>query len=357
MIKSLYIKNFQSHKNTNIEFCPGINAICGQSDRGKSSIIRAIRLIVENRPSGDSYRSNFADGEDTIVKLTTFEKTSVERHKGDKENCYILSTLDKPIRAMGQSVPEEVSQLLDIGSINLQYQMDQPFLISGNSSKLAQYINQMANLEVIDTATSNIRKKILGNNSKKAALESDIETKTGQIAKYDNLDEIDGRLLSAEALEKNIQSTKNTIRDLRALVILIETDKFKIEELSKVIEKAEPLVEKIQKLTDESVDLHVKSSRLDRLLFDINKSGIIIDEYKNLSKAEPIISDVETKMQELITLEDDAIGLEKVLDNIQAFGVWVFQCKQKLEISNKELKAAIPDSCPVCGADKKYMKI
>lgn len=357
MIKSLHIKNFQSHKDTNIEFCPGINAICGQSDRGKSSIIRAIRLIVENRPSGDSYRSNFADGEDTIVKLTTFEKTSVERHKGDKENSYILSTLDKPIRAMGQSVPEEVTQLLDIGSINLQYQMDQPFLISGNSSKLAQYINQMANLEVIDTATSNIRKKILGNNSKKVLLESDIETKTEQISKYDNLDEIDGRLMSAEALEKNIQSTRNTIRDLRALIHLIETDNFKIEELSRVIDKAEPLVQKIQKLTDESEALSAKYLGLNHLLLQINKSGIVIDEYKNLSEAEPIISDVEAKIKEFSKADQRAFDLENIIFAIKGFKVVVLQCKQKLEISDKELKAAIPDSCPVCGADKKYMKI
>lgn len=357
MIKSLHIKNFQSHKDTNSEFCPGINAICGQSDRGKSSIIRAIRLIVENRPSGDSYRSNFADGEDTIVKLTTVEKTSVERHKGDKENSYILSTLDKPIRAMGQSVPEEVSQLLDIGSINLQYQMDQPFLISGNSSKLAQYINQMANLEVIDTATSNIRKKILGNNGRKVSLESDIETKTEQISKYDNLDEIDGRLMSAEALEKNIQSTRNTIRDLKALVHLIETDKFKIEELSRVVEKAEPLVEQVKKLVDDSNEISAKYLSLDHLLFQINKSGIVIDEYKNLSKAEPIILDVETKIQEFSKADQKAMNLEELLGSINCNSTLIKQRKQRLEISDKELRAAIPDSCPVCGADKKYMKI
>ena len=59
MFTRLEIKNFQSHKNTTIDFDKNINSICGETDNGKSAVIRAIKWIVENRPlsieSSNSY--------------------------------------------------------------------------------------------------------------------------------------------------------------------------------------------------------------------------------------------------------------------------------------------------------------
>jgi chromosome segregation ATPase len=48
MLKSLRIINFESHKDTTINFTDGFNVIIGQSDGGKSSIIRAIAAVCYN---------------------------------------------------------------------------------------------------------------------------------------------------------------------------------------------------------------------------------------------------------------------------------------------------------------------
>ena len=42
MIKSLEIKNVQSHKNSRLEFSPGINALVGTSNNGKSAIFEGV---------------------------------------------------------------------------------------------------------------------------------------------------------------------------------------------------------------------------------------------------------------------------------------------------------------------------
>ena len=47
-ILKVEIKDFQSHKNTNIEFSEGFNCIIGRSDSGKSAILRALRLVICN---------------------------------------------------------------------------------------------------------------------------------------------------------------------------------------------------------------------------------------------------------------------------------------------------------------------
>ena len=65
MIKNLHIKNFQSHEDTFLEFHPSVNIIIGSSDSVKTAIIRALRKVVWNRPSGDSLRSHWG-GESRI---------------------------------------------------------------------------------------------------------------------------------------------------------------------------------------------------------------------------------------------------------------------------------------------------
>ena len=61
MIRKLNIQNIQSHKNTELEFSPGINAIVGSSNNGKSAILRALYWVRYNRPLGiDNLLSHWA---------------------------------------------------------------------------------------------------------------------------------------------------------------------------------------------------------------------------------------------------------------------------------------------------------
>ena len=57
MFKGLEIENFESHKDTQIDFDNGVNAIIGTSDSGKSSIRRAIEWAIHNRPQGFGFKS------------------------------------------------------------------------------------------------------------------------------------------------------------------------------------------------------------------------------------------------------------------------------------------------------------
>ena len=55
MLTSLTIKNFQSHKDSTLQFSPNVNVILGHNDSGKSAIFRAIDFVVFNSLSGDSF--------------------------------------------------------------------------------------------------------------------------------------------------------------------------------------------------------------------------------------------------------------------------------------------------------------
>ena len=60
-LKSLSLENFESWESGFFEFHPGVNIFVGLSDTGKSAVLRALRLLMENKPTGDEYRSDFAD--------------------------------------------------------------------------------------------------------------------------------------------------------------------------------------------------------------------------------------------------------------------------------------------------------
>ena len=134
MIKEVSIQNFQSHKDTHLEFHPGVNIIVGTSDSGKSAIIRTIRWVLQNKPLGDSFRSMW--GGETKVTLTLPEG-QITRSK-DKSDKYTIEGPPKlELEAFRTSVPEEVLNMLNINSVNLQFQHDPPFLISSTSGEVA----------------------------------------------------------------------------------------------------------------------------------------------------------------------------------------------------------------------------
>lgn len=54
-LKRVRLENFQSHRNSVIDFDRGLNVIVGPSDSGKSAIIRAIKWALYNEPSGNYF--------------------------------------------------------------------------------------------------------------------------------------------------------------------------------------------------------------------------------------------------------------------------------------------------------------
>ncbi|MFW6173626.1 MAG: AAA family ATPase, partial [Elusimicrobiota bacterium] len=141
MIKSLELNNFQSHKNSLLEFDPGVNIIVGNTDSGKSSLIRSLKLVIYNKPSGDSFISHWA--KQLNVKLEVDDHT-IQRVKGSS-NKYILD--DKEFTSFGTTTPDEINQVINMSDVNTQFQLDPAFLLSSTSGEVAQYLNKVANLD------------------------------------------------------------------------------------------------------------------------------------------------------------------------------------------------------------------
>src|SRR6056297_1755712 len=181
MIKSLKIKNFESWKNVKLDFVPGINVIIGESDEGKSGLIRAIKLNTFNQPKGFGYRSDFlSDNKDiTSVEIEYDSKDKIKRQRNlSGINEYLINGTNKLV-ALRTSVPTEVSDISKISKINIQEQhpSEQYFLLAEKPGQVAKEFNKVAGLTIMDKALQDINSQVRTANSELKIYQKKIKTK------------------------------------------------------------------------------------------------------------------------------------------------------------------------------------
>ena len=299
-IKSIQISNFQSHKKTFLQFHKGLNVICGKTDSGKSGLRRAIEWIVNNRPSGESFKSKW--GGDTKVELRVKDKgvkSLISRKKG-RENLYVLG--EKKYKAFGQDVPEDIKKVLRMSSINIQSQISFPFMLTMSAGETARYLNEIVNLDDIDIALSNIQSTIRQENARlqeRRLLKSQYKS---DLMSYEWVDETEKRLIFLEVLDNEIQSLKMQEEEIQEIV-----QKIKLEE------------KHFERLSGVDIDFVGKElAKIESLSKEIEKDNELI------SSIESLISDIDYMQKEINSL----------------------QASKKSII--KEFEILMPDVCPLC---------
>jgi len=161
-IKKLSLHNFQSHADTTLEFVPGVNALVGSSDEGKSSIIRALGAVLQNDVSNSYVRH----GTDFFEVTVVFDDgNEITRLKGPKVNSYIVN--QETFERLGDDVPEKVRRA--IGStgvwiddyfvpVSLSKQGAEPFLLSESAPVRAKLLGMISGLDLIDKALREMQK-------------------------------------------------------------------------------------------------------------------------------------------------------------------------------------------------------
>jgi len=346
MIESLILKNFQAHKHSELEFCPGVNCIIGESDEGKTSIIRALYWTAHNKPAGDDFISDFsARGEcsSTIV----VDGDEVTRTKTKSKNEYWIN--DQPFKALGKSgVPDEVREKLGLDELNFQNQMDSPFLLSKTAGETARYLNNIVNLNVIDESLAKAKTKVDDANKEIKINEAGIESNTLELAELDWIDQAEKELskLDDDHLEfKNDQSRQECLID--------------------TLEAAEELTEQLAKYQDtEEEDEEIKDFIITCSIYEEHKENT--EQFKGaLNTAKTILTQRDALLldsNEIESLRDlstligvytaksngltDFDGHLVLIDNLTEE---VNELNTSIALADVQFKADFPDICPLCG--------
>lgn len=140
MIKRVAVRCFQSWKKADLELEP-FTVIVGESDQGKSSLIRALESVVQNR-AGDDF---ITYGEKSCSVYMDVDGQTVGWDK--PKNTYTLGPVW--FEKVGRGVPEQVEQLFDLHEASLAGQFDRPYLLFEPGSQVSEVLGGLTNIALL----------------------------------------------------------------------------------------------------------------------------------------------------------------------------------------------------------------
>lgn len=349
MIESLRIKNVQSHADSFLEFSSGINAFVGSTNNGKSAVLRSLLWAITNRPLGtDILLSNWAYDKkgkqnDEMSVTVVKDGSTLTRRKTKDTNEYVID--GETYEALKTEIPEQVKSFFSMSETNIQKQQDAPFLLSLSSGKVAEYFNRIVRLDVIDRVLSNAestRRK-----TKNALEQSELtEARLSEEAeKYNWLESVDKLLSRYEHIEKRNSETKADLDYLSELV----------GDYNDIKSRTYPDLSREKKLVDFIAKADDKAYMIQTVIDSLESS---LDEYRNarskaesvdFSKEKEIISKIEEIEGNLREISSKGKVLKESVEEYKRIMNTVKDNEKRLA----ELKAELPEVCPVCGSRMK----
>lgn len=145
MLTRLWLRNFQGHKKLIVRFTERITTIRGRSDIGKSAALRALRVVLRNKPAGAGFIRRGAKEAKIVI---TIDGKKIKRIRGKTKNEYHAN--GKVYKAFGATVPRPIESRTQIIDDNFQGQYDPPYWLSLNAGQLSKALNDVVDLETID---------------------------------------------------------------------------------------------------------------------------------------------------------------------------------------------------------------
>ena len=345
MLKSLHITNLQSHQDSLLEFEPGVNVIIGDSRKGKTSIFRALRKVLENRPvTGLEAWVHRHNKKPIRITLATDDHTV--SWEGPNSQKYLVDGLE--LKAFGQSVPEQVTMAINIGDINIQDQFDQPFLVFDPPGQVAKVLNRVANLDIIDQTLANVNSLRRRNQQDIGTVQKTINIWEVQESEFPDLEAAEQFIETLEDAERKMLGSADKLNRL----VLMQTDLAKIRARRKSIGpmvashgKVKSLVEKhehlrqlaytsglLQSIQNNLADIGARRAELGKVTTHSGMVGTLFSTKTTIDQMRRGVASTKAIQRSLDTVRKDrAVKLETI---------------KSLEAEFQELW---PGRCPLCG--------
>jgi len=348
MLKQLRLSNFQSHRKTELEFSPNVNVISGSSDAGKSSIIRSLLWVFNNRPPGDIIKNWHSQERDKVAVDVNFsESMSIRKERLKGKSKYIVG--DSEFEAIKQDVPEEVSSLANLSEFNIQSQHEPYFFLNDTPGEVARKLNDLVGLNIIDTIFRNLDSKIRGVSSDIRATTSDIANLKEEIENlsyvdtlYDEVVDLEKDVEKLTTLEKEADALNSLILSLQIIITELGTYMIPFEAESQV----EELLGEIRVFKDDEEDYHA----LKKIIGSLVDIGCDLGVEKGWLECEPFHTKLNDLIRDYESLQTNILTLERSLRIVQnETKAHEFEVN-KLDGFKKEYvkKLRLAKICPIC---------
>jgi len=171
LLESITLENFQAHTLWTLDLDPHVTCIVGPTNSGKSSLIRLLRWIAHNKPSGDAFRTK---GTDFVRGTLRIDGHTVIRHRGKTSNGksgngksgnYYEIDGERLDALKTNEAPEPVAKILNLCEDNFALQHDPSFWFHLTPGQLARELDRIIDLGSIDETLTDINQQIRQNKS------------------------------------------------------------------------------------------------------------------------------------------------------------------------------------------------
>lgn len=391
-LKSIKIKNIKSHLSTNIELNQHVNILSGIGNSGKSNIIRAINFVNENRPLGTKFLSNYGDkqfsaelefAEGNTISLT---RNVSKTKKGDyKIDSSVYKINNEEYTGFGTNVPDKVKECLNLSDINIQKQLDTPYLITSSGGEFTRTINKITHIDETDKWRKDLTKSINKFNSDIESIGIENENLTIKIKKYDDLDLINDYYILCETLTNKKEKLEEKFIKILDYISNLTFINFKLNIISDQLTNLKLNVETLKQHLG-SIQLLDKKCEVVEKYFNINNKlnkysnidSISLDKLKALDSSLKIANDknvtLETaikilskinKLQGINTLKENVASMKIMLDNKTKIEYNISQTGKllktvfRIETVTSEFENLYSDIkiCPICFSEVDINKI
>ena len=362
------IENFQSISKGELEFTQGINIIVGQSNSGKSAILRAIKGAVLNTSGSQKYIKNGTKGFKVGIE---YQGNSIEWSRTSKSPEYVIngekyaktgsSNLLDFLDNSGFTLDENKSLM------NVESELELPFPFDKSNSELFKLFEK--NIFCISDSTA-ITKLIKSDEEETASRKDNAE--------YE-LTRLQDKLTAIEELEKEVDL--NWLVSKRGELANLASDKEKllldiqnlhgIISLGKVIGKGVPHLSQLPDLQDYiSLSKDIETVEQIRGVGNILSQSVPtastpmvsvsefielkndINELENADKVISILSPLEAPLtigisDEYTSLRNDINTLSRLREQAQMIQNNIKEKRQEIQLlEDKKSKFKV---CPLCG--------
>ena len=394
-IAAVELYNIQKHKHIKLSL-DGINILVGETESGKTSILRGLLWNMKNNTSGSSIVTN--DGSTYCSCTVKVDGHSVARKWSTTENSYSID--GKVLTSIRTSVPSEIKELYNIDDVNIQCRRDLPFMLYYKDTECASQFSQMLNIEEIDRATSAINSRVRECTNAYSAAKDNItklETELHSISFVDDaareieevfrlskeVDDLHRKYSTMSTLYDTIDNETGTLRHAVTRLVIYETSYTPIKTLCEETKAIKSKVEAYTSIHEESVKVYgylaktslYISSTQDRIKF-IEDTYFCATKHKNtlkeliplyngikeckdaVSKDEAIISaqlypKIICGVSEKTNMEKRYKELSLLCTNLETAMLSLNAAIKKYNTEHNKFEKAFPDVCPLCGTPVK----
>jgi hypothetical protein len=316
MITGLRITDFQSIGKLDVD-CGRITVFHGESDTGKSAIVRALYALAFNSyPTG-----HVRDGAKHSEVEVTVDDVKIRARKGSTTNLYELDHVGAEMLGwdkVGTDVPPEVTNQLgwrtielDDGSRftpNFSLQFDPPFLLTDSPSKRAKVLGSLTNVATLFAAI-------------KMANTWERRTKNRIEAQEEIVDRVEEQI---EPKELAFLAARDGLEGMQAVLIRAKQTHLKAQQLTIVLAKALAIGE-----------THTLAARIVKVM---DASDPELDR----------IDELIPRIQGLQALYENVMGAQARAEQIKA-QIWKMDSDVLVAIAEVDEFITEHEMCPMCG--------